>query len=148
MSELRDLWEAYKIIEVSGQGRNDRASEIEAKIHEIQKGMGSSPYDFDKRWEKNEAMKTESVTGPPDFNSKPASETQKVPQGHFSVDEAKEIIGANDLAILDDCAKHAEAEEIYLEHQLSKINPANRNNHARRGMVGNRAMQKFERRKA
>ncbi len=113
---------------------------VEAEIHAAQKLVGADPYDFDDWWNKKikEGASTVKISKGDEPPQKP------VPQGNYTLEEAIEIIGENDCAILTDCAKHAEAEEVFLGHELNKLNPDNQNNYARRGMVGNRAMKKFE----
>lgn len=147
MSDLRNFWEEYKQIELSGIGRNKRAFELETLIHEKQKEIGSEPYDFDKRWMKTEEMATPSISGPPAMDSVAPESPKKSPQGNFTLDEAKELIGDNDCKILDNCAKWAEARMVYLAYVLDRINPAN-SNVARRGQATNIAIAEFNRRKA
>jgi len=145
LSELRDYWEEYKKIELSGVGRNKRAYALEVLIHEKQKEIKSDPYDFDKRWEKAEAMGTPTISGPPDPNSKP--EPEKQPRAEHTWVQAKEDIGENDIAMLDGCAKWAEDRMVYLAHVLDVLNPDN-SNVARRGQGINIAIAEFNRRKA
>lgn len=129
---------------MSEGGRTDNVKALEPKIHEVQKSIGTDAYDFDKWWAKREIQGVSSINGPPIENSEP----EKVPQGNFTVEQAMKKIGESDCAILEDCVKHAEAEEVFIAHILDKVNPTNKTNYARRGMVGNRAMRKFESKKA
>ena len=48
MTELRDLWDEYGKIVQNGV-RTERALKIEEEIHALQKKIGTSRYDFDKR---------------------------------------------------------------------------------------------------
>jgi len=139
MTELRDLWDEYAKI-VQGGARNERALDIEAKIHDIQKKLGTSRYDFDKRWERNAEM------GKPTINTPPMEpEPEKiVPTSNFTFEQAKARIGENDFAILEDCAMRAEAEIVCLARILDTLNIENQRNVARRGQAINIAVRKFE----
>ena len=147
MLELRPLWEEYAIIEKSGQGRTKRALEIEATIHQVQLKLKNAPYDFDTRWEKNKLNGAPTVSGPPPLESKPMEMEILPPQGNFSVEDAKKILGENDCALLEYCANRAEAIMVYLAHILDKLNPENRNV-ARRGQGTNIANYIFTAMKA
>lgn len=148
MTELRDLWEEYKRIELSGAGRNKRAKEIEARIHEIQKGMGTSLYDFDKREEKQNLMgkptiEVPSVVSLPD---KPNVE-ERAPQANFTLEQAKKIVGDNDYRILEECNRVVEAQIVCVEHISMGRNPDNKKNPARRGQSINQTIFLFNKRK-
>ena len=131
---ITDLWEEYKVILQTGK-RTKRALILEPKIHEEQKRLGNPIYDFDKRWAKNEEDRKSTVEGPP-MDSRPEA-TKSVPVANFTVDNAKEIIGKNDCALLEECARKAEARMIYLAYILEQINPDNKKNMARRGQATN-----------
>lgn len=142
---LTDLWNEYNKI-FSGGKRTGRALILEPLIHAEQKRIGVTPvYDFDKRWDKVAKDGASTVNGPPEPNSKP--EIPNAPQRNFTVEQAKKIIGSGDCAILEDCAKVAEARMIFLADVLDKMNPSN-SNVARRGQATNIAIQEFNRRKA
>jgi len=144
MSTLRDLWEQYKRLELSTHKRDPKALEIEALIHVEQKKMGVSAYDFDKRWIRRDEMAKSTVAGPPMDSPE---ETFTVPQTKFTLEEAEEIVGENELAILADCAKKSEARMICLAAILDKLNPVDNKNVARRGQGINMAMVEFHKRK-
>jgi hypothetical protein len=139
MTELRDLWDEYSKI-VQGGVRNDRALSVESKIHEIQKKLGTSRYDFDKRWEKNAEMAKPTINTPP---MEPEIE-KSVPTSNFTFEQAKARIGENDFALLEDCAMRAEAEMVVLARILETLNVDNQRNVARRGQAINIAVRKFE----
>tara|TARA_R110000824_G_scaffold123929_1_gene282109 strand:+ start:21 stop:458 length:438 start_codon:yes stop_codon:yes gene_type:complete len=139
MTELRDLWDEYSKI-VQGGVRNDRALSVESKIHEIQKKLGTSRYDFDKRWEKNAEMAKPTINTPP-MESKIE---KSVPTSNFTFEQAKARIGENDFALLEDCAMRAEAEMVVLARILETLNVDNQRNVARRGQAINIAVRKFE----
>lgn len=139
MTELRDLWDEYSKI-VQGGVRNDRALSVESKIHEIQKKLGTSRYDFDKRWEKNTEMAKPTINTPP---MEPEIE-KSVPTSNFTFEQAKARIGENDFALLEDCAMRAEAEMVVLARILETLNVDNQRNVARRGQAINIAVRKFE----
>ncbi len=145
--KLREMWEEYEQIEKSGAGRNDRCREIEIEIHQYQKMIGASPYDFDKRWIKKQSMAESTLSGPPPADALPPTDFTTVPQNNFTLEQAKEIIGENDFAILEDCIRHAEAWAICAAAIADKVNPSNQNNPARRGQVMNFARQDFNERK-
>ena len=146
MSVLRDLWENYKKLEVTTTTRNSKVLELEALIHVEQKKMGVSAYDFDKRWTRRDEMAKSTVTGPPDRDSKSPDEFT-VPQTKFTLEEAQKIVGENELAILEDCAKKSEARMICLAAIFDKLNPIENRNVARRGQGINMAMAEFHKRK-
>ena len=146
MTVLRDLWESYKRLELTTKTRDSKVLELEALIHIEQKKMGVSAYDFDRRWIRKEEMSKSSVEGPPSPDSKPPEEFT-VPQSHFTLEEAKEIIGENEFALLEDCAKKSEARMICLASILDKLNPTENKNVARRGQGINMAMVEFHKRK-
>jgi hypothetical protein len=139
MTELRDLWDEYSKI-VQGGVRNDRALDVESRIHEIQKKLGTSRYDFDKRWERNAEMGKSTINTPP---MEPEPE-KTVPTSNFTFEQAKARIGENDFAILEDCAMRAEAEIVCLARILDTLNIENQRNVARRGQAINIAVRKFE----
>jgi hypothetical protein len=139
MSELSVLWDEYKKIIQKGQ-RTDRAREIEAKIHEVQKRIGTPRYDFDRRWEKVIADGTPTINLPP----MEAEPTPSVPTTNFTFEQAKARVGDNDFALLEDCAMRAEAEIVVLTRILDSINIENQRNVARRGQAINIAIRKFE----
>ena len=139
MTELRDLWDEYSKI-VQGGVRNDRALSVESKIHEIQKKLGTSRYDFDKRWEKNAEMAKPTINTPP---MEPEIE-KSVPTSNFTFEQAKARIGENDFALLEDCAMRAEAQMVVLARILETLNVDNQRNVARRGQAINIAVRKFE----
>ena len=139
MTELRDLWEEYGKIVQSGV-RTDRALKIEEEIHALQKKIGTSRYDFDKRWERNVEMAKPTITiGSMDEEEKPS-----VPSTNFTFDQAKARVGENDFALLEDCAIRAEAEMVVLARILDSLNIDNQRNVARRGQAINIAIRKFE----
>jgi hypothetical protein len=140
---LRILWEKYKVIERNGT-RTSNAKTLEEQIHARQKEMGSAPYDFDARWDRNRINATPSVSGPPHPDA--VVEKPKVPQVNFTLEQAVKIVGENDVAQLRDCAKFAECWMIILADELDKINPLNANV-ARRGQATNVALVEFRRRK-
>lgn len=137
MSVLTDYWAEYKVIENSGQGRTKRALELEELIHQRQKEMMVTPYDFDARWERMAKNATPTLTGPPSPDSKPFE--IKTPVSKIEFDEVKKRLGGNDCALLDHAARVAEDKMIYLAYVLDKINPDN-TNVARRGQAINLAM--------
>ena len=140
MTELRDLWDEYGII-VQGGERNSRALKVEEEIHALQKKIGTSRYDFDKRWERNAEMsKSTLLIAPTDG----VEETPSVPSTNFTFEQAKERIGENDFALLEDCAMRAEAEMVVLARILDSLNIDNQRNVARRGQAINIAVRKFE----
>jgi len=139
MSELKELWDEYTKI-VQGGVRNDRAREIESRIHEVQKKLGTSRYDFDRRWERNAEMAKPTVNTPP-MEPEP---TVSVPTSNFTFEQAKARVGENDFALLEDCAMRAEAEIVVLSRILDSINIENQRNVARRGQAINIAIRKFE----
>lgn len=143
MSELSDLWAELKGIELSTKKETPRLKAIQKRIHEIQKGMGSSPYDFDKRRSRNEAMSVESVVGPPDLDSPAPSSEEQVPQANFTYDQARKLISDNDFALLEDCAKDYEIKAVVIGRILEGMNPTNITNHARRGQGINWTLTKF-----
>ena len=139
MTELRDLWDEYGKIVQSGV-RTDRALKIEEEIHALQKKIGTSRYDFDKRWERNVEMAKPTITiGSMDEEEKPS-----VPSTNFTFDQAKARVGENDFALLEDCAIRAEAEMVVLARILDSLNIDNQRNVARRGQAINIAVRKFE----
>jgi len=139
MTELRDLWDEYGKIVQSGV-RTDRALKIEEEIHALQKKIGTSRYDFDKRWERNVEMAKPTITiGSMDEEEKPS-----VPSTNFTFDQAKTRVGENDFALLEDCAIRAEAEMVVLARILDSLNIDNQRNVARRGQAINIAIRKFE----
>ena len=140
MTELRDLWDEYGKIIQSGE-RTTRALKIEEEIHVLQKSIGTSRYDFDKRWEKNAEMgaSTLSIASMDDNEEKPS-----VPSTNFTFEQAKARIGENDFALLEDCAMRAEAEMVVLARILDSLNIDNQRNVARRGQAINIAIRKFE----
>ena len=144
LPSLIELWTEYKKIEITGK-RTKRALDLEALIHQKQQNLGMKAYDFDTRWIKNENMAKSNVAGPPMY-ARPEAIT-KPPQANFTGDQAKDKIGANDCAILDDCIGWAEARMIYMADRADKINPDN-SNVARRGQCINIAIAEFNRRKA
>ena len=79
LSELSDLWAEYSDLEHTGDTTKPRGKAIEQRIHELQKAMGTSIYDFDKRRQRNETNAQPSVSGPPDMNSPSPSDEKKVP---------------------------------------------------------------------
>lgn len=139
MTELRDLWDEYGKIVQNGV-RTDRALKIEEEIHALQKKIGTSRYDFDKRWERNAEMSKPTITiGSMDEEEKPS-----VPSTNFTFEQAKARIGENDFALLEDCAIRAEAEMVVLARILDSLNIDNQRNVARRGQAINIAIRKFE----
>ena len=139
MTEQRDLWDEYGKIVQSGV-RTDRALKIEEEIHALQKKIGTSRYDFDKRWERNVEMAKPTITiGSMDEEEKPS-----VPSTNFTFDQAKARVGENDFALLEDCAIRAEAEMVVLARILDSLNIDNQRNVARRGQAINIAIRKFE----
>jgi len=139
MTELRELWDEYGLIVQSG-ARTTRALRIEEEIHALQKKIGTSRYDFDKRWERNVEMAKPTLTiGSMDEEEKPS-----VPSTNFTFEQAKSRIGENDFALLEDCAMRAEAEMVVLARILDSLNIDNQRNVARRGQAINIAIRKFE----
>lgn len=139
MTELRDLWDEYGII-VQGGARTTRALKIEEEIHALQKKIGTSRYDFDKRWERNVEMAKPTLT----IGSMEEEEKPSVPSTNFTFEQAKARIGENDFALLEDCAMRAEAEMVVLARILDSLNIDNQRNVARRGQAINIAIRKFE----
>jgi len=142
MTELRDLWEQYGVLEKKGQPREKMLS-IERRIHEIQKERGSSRYDFDKRWGKKDEMMEGSMQGPPKFDAPTTDEPEKM-EIIDAIEKAKKLIGENDIALLEECLEKAEAFSTYGTDYLDKINPANTRNAAMRGQKVNLAMEIFK----
>ena len=139
MTELRDLWDEYGKI-VQGGARTTRALKIEEEIHALQKKIGTSRYDFDKRWERNSEMAKPTLT----IGSMEEEEKPSVPSTNFTFEQAKARIGENDFALLEDCAMRAEAEMVVLARILDSLNIDNQRNVARRGQAINIAVRKFE----
>ncbi len=139
MSELSQYWEEYKKIIDKGV-RTQRARDLEVKIHEVQKRIGSDRYDFDKRWQKIEHDGKPTITLPP----MDAEVTPSAPTSNFTFEQAKAKVGDNDFALLEDCAMKAEAEIIVLSRILDTINVENQRNVARRGQAINIAIRKYE----
>ena len=139
MTELRDLWDEYGKIVQSGV-RTDRALKIEEAIHTLQKKIGTSRYDFDKRWERNTEMSESTLK----INTMDREESPSVPSTNFTFEQAKARIGENDFALLEDCAMRAEAEMVVLARILDSLNIDNQRNVARRGQAINIAVRKFE----
>jgi len=144
MSELRDLWERYKARELSNHTRDSKLLELEVLIHAEQKKMGIGAYDFDRKWIRKEEMARSTVSGPPDAKS---PDEFTIPQTKFTLKEAEEIVGENELAMLADCAKKSEARMICLAAIFDKLNPIENKNVARRGQGINMAMAEFHKRK-
>ena len=145
MTVLRDLWEKYKNLELTNTTRTAKVLEVESLIHAEQKRMGVGAYDFEARWERRAEMAKSTVEGPPDPESKSPDEFT-VPQSRFTLEEAKEIIGENEYAMLEDCAKVSEARMVCLASILDKLNPDNKNV-ARRGQGINMSIAEFHKRK-
>ena len=139
MTELRELWDEYGLI-VQGGTRTTRALRIEEEIHALQKKIGTSRYDFDKRWERNSEMAKPTLT----IGSMEEEEKPSVPSTNFTFEQAKARIGENDFALLEDCAMRAEAEMVVLARILDSLNIDNQRNVARRGQAINIAVRKFE----
>ena len=141
MSELSDLWDQYKEIEKSGDTTGTLAKKIEKRIHEIQKGMSTSRYDFDKRRERHAVMATPSISGPP----KPDSKVEEEPtsQHKLSYEEARAKMSDNDFELLEGYAEQYEIRAVVLAEILNKLNPENRVNPARRGQGINWALTQF-----
>ena len=139
MTELRELWDEYGLIVQSGV-RTTKALRIEEEIHALQKKIGTSRYDFDKRWERNIEMAKPTLT----IDSMDEEEKPSVPSTNFTFEQAKERIGENDFALLEDCAMRAEAEMVVLARILDSLNIDNQRNVARRGQAINIAIRKFE----
>jgi hypothetical protein len=139
MSELSILWDEYKKIIQKGE-RTPRAREIEEKIHEVQKRIGTPRYNFDRRWERVIEAGTPTISLP----SMEAESTSSVPTSNFTFEQAKARVGENDFALLEDCAMRAEAEIVVLARILDTINVENQRNVARRGQAINIAIRKFE----
>jgi len=139
MTELRELWDEYGLI-VQGGTRTTRALRIEEEIHALQKKIGTSRYDFDKRWERNSEMAKPTLT----IGSMEEEEKPSVPSTNFTFEQAKARIGENDFALLEDCAMRAEAEMVVLARILDSLNIDNQRNVARRGQAINIAIRKFE----
>jgi hypothetical protein len=144
MSNLRTYWEEYKRIELKGE-RTKRCFDLEELIHEEQKKMGTSRYDFNARWTRKEAQAKPSLSGP---SLEPTEEAPPVPTSNFTFEYAKEKIGENDFAILEECAMDAELYMVCLAKILEQINPDNTRNLARRGQATNIAMRIFEEKKS
>jgi hypothetical protein len=139
MTELRELWDEYGLI-VQGGERTARALKVEEEIHALQKKIGTSRYDFDKRWERNSEMAKPTLT----IGSMEEEEKPSVPSTNFTFEQAKARIGENDFALLEDCAMRAEAEMVVLARILDSLNIDNQRNVARRGQAINIAIRKFE----
>ncbi len=138
MSELKTLWTKYKVFEQNGN-RSEGARKIEAKIHEVQKLIGSSPYDFDKRWERVAKDGAPSITLP----SLEPIPVEPSPQANFTLEQAEKIIGENDTALLRGAVRWVEPVMIILADEANKVNPDN-SNVARRGQVINLSLAKFK----
>ena len=147
MSDLRGLWEQYKRLELSQHVRNDKVLAVEVLIHAEQKKIGTDAYDFDNRWTKKEERAKSTVEGPPDLDSKPPEKEYIVPQTKFTLEQAQGIVGENELAILEDCAKKSEARMICLASIFDKLNPVENKNVARRGQGINMSIAEFHKRK-
>ena len=145
MSELRTYWDEYELIEKSGQGRNARAKELEALIHKKQIELKLPPYDFDAREIKKTTNAMSTVSGPPKADSVPL-EVNTESTGKYTIEQAKKDIGENKCAMLEWCAKWAEARMVYLAFILDRLNPDNVNV-ARRGQAMNVAIAEFNRMK-
>ena len=146
MSDLRTYWEEYKRIELNGE-RTKRCYDIEALIHEIQKTMNPpvSIYDFNARWSRKEIEAKPSLEGP---SLEPNPKPDPAPTSNFTFDYAKDKIGENDFAILEECGMQAELYMVCLAKILENINPDNTRNPARRGQATNIAIKLFEERKS
>lgn len=142
MSNLRTYWEEYRRIEQKGE-RTARCFELEKLIHEEQKKMGVSRYDFNARWLRIEQQAESSISGP----TLEPTEKEPVPTSNFSFEYAKEKLGENDFAILEECAMNAEIIIVCLAKILDGINSENTRNPARRGQAINFAMRLYEERK-
>ena len=138
MSELKTLWTKYKTFEQSGN-RSDGAKKIEAQIHEIQKQIGSSAYDFDARWGRAERDGKPSIELP----SLEAEPVEHAPQANFTLPQAEKMVGENDTALLRDAVRWVEPRMIILADEANKVNPDN-SNVARRGQVINLSLAKFK----
>lgn len=143
MSNLTIYWSEYKKIELSGE-RTKRCLELEKLIHDEQKNMGVSRYDFNARWERKEAQGKITLEGP---SLDPSPESEPEPTSNFTFDYAKDKIGENDFAILEECAMKAELQMVVLAKILETINNENKQNFARRGQAMNIAMRLFEEKK-
>ena len=137
------LWEEYKRIELSGE-RTKRCLDIEALIHEEQKNMGVSRYDFNTRWSRREIEAKPTLEGP---SLEPTPDPVPAPTSNFTFEYAKDKIGENDFAILEECAMEAELYMVCLAKILENVNPDNMRNLARRGQATNIAIRLFEERK-
>jgi len=146
MTVLRDLWEKYKKLELINATRTAKVLEAEALIHEEQKRMGVSAYDFEARLERRDKMAKSTVEGPPAMDSTSPSDFV-VPQSRFTLEQAKEIIGENEFSLLEDCAKLSEARMICLASILDKLNPTENKNVARRGQGINMTITEYHKRK-
>jgi|FLOH01.1.fsa_nt_gi hypothetical protein len=143
MSNLRIYWEEYKRIELKGE-RTKRCFELEELIHDEQKNMGVKRYDFNIRWTRKESEGKPTLTGP---SLEPTPDEKPVPQSNFTFDYAKDKLGENDFAILEECAMDAEIAMVCLAKILDGLNPDNLRNPARRGQATNLAMRLYEERK-
>lgn len=143
MSNLSKYWEEYQKIEQNGE-RTRRCYEIEGLIHEEQKKMGVSRYDFNVRWERKEAQKKPTLSGP---SLDPTPEPDPVPTSNFSFDYAKKKLGDNDFNILEECMMDAEVLVVCAAKIANIVNVENKTNHARRGMVSNIGIRLYEEKK-
>lgn len=140
MSNLRVYWEEYKRIELKGE-RTKRCFELEQLIHDEQKIMDVSRYDFNSRWARKIKAGTPTITGP---SLAPAEDPEPAPTSNFTFEYAKDKIGENDFAILEECAMRAELYMVCLATILETVNPDNKSNMARRGQATNIAIKLFE----
>ncbi len=143
MSNLRTYWEEYKRVEQKGE-RNKRCFDLEELIHEEQKKMDVSRYDFNARWTRKEVQGKPTLTGP---SLEPTPDDPPAPTSNFTFEYAKDKLGKNDFNILEECAMDAEIAMVCLAKILESINPDNARNMARRGQAINLAMRLFEERK-
>jgi len=147
MKSLRELWEEYEILERQGVARdNNQILELEQEIHLRQKSLGTSPFDFNKRWARKLEMGTPTLQGTkvPDV---PEQTIVVAPQSNFTYEQARKIWGENEDAIIADCVRHAEAFIVVASYYADRVNPQNLTNLARRGQVVNLAKQIYDERK-
>ena len=130
MTQLSDAWDKFKKIEYQGT-RTTQAREAEKEINNILLGKNEPAYDFDARWLKNASMAQSSIDGPPSPIAPIPEDDEIKPQGNFTLEEAKDIIGDNTYSMLVSANKYIEAMLICSEYISKQTNPINQTDKAR-----------------
>lgn len=140
---LRLLWEKYKKIEILGK-RTESALKLESQIHERQRQIGSSAYDFDARWAKRSRDSVSTVV----IGSMDKAPEPTVRRAGFTMEDAIKIVGGkNNEEMIRDSMRYAEAFIMISVDELDKINPENTTNPARRGQGINIGSAHYNKRK-